>query len=60
MSTEKNRDSHSLIEQFLDTIWLEHNLAANTLSSYHTDLQALVNWLSRHGHDLLTMEIIDL
>ncbi|RXK32815.1 site-specific tyrosine recombinase XerD [Arsenophonus endosymbiont of Bemisia tabaci Asia II 3] len=49
-----------MIEQFLDTIWLEHNLAANTLSSYRTDLQASVNWLSRHGHDLLTVEIIDL
>lgn len=60
MSTEKNRDSHPLIEQFLDTIWLEHDLAANTLSSYRTDLQTLVDWLSRHGYHLLTVEAMNL
>ncbi|MFV9998222.1 MAG: site-specific tyrosine recombinase XerD [Arsenophonus endosymbiont of Dermacentor nuttalli] len=60
MSTEKNQASHPLIEQFLDTVWLEHDLAANTLSSYRIDLQTLVGWLSRHGYDLLTVEVIAL
>ena len=60
MSTEKNQASHPLIEQFLDAVWLEHDLAANTLSSYRIDLQTLVGWLSRHGYDLLTVEVMAL
>ncbi len=30
-----------LIEQFLDSIWLERNLAENTIDSYKLDLFAL-------------------
>lgn len=40
----------SLIEQFLDALWLEKNLAENTLSAYRRDLAMLVAWL--HHHDL--------
>ncbi|NRN27189.1 site-specific tyrosine recombinase XerD [Photorhabdus heterorhabditis subsp. aluminescens] len=49
-----------LIEQFLDAIWLEHDLAENTLVSYRLDLQALDNWLVHYGHDLLSVQSIDL
>jgi site-specific recombinase XerD len=31
------------IEQFLDALWLERNLAENTLSAYRRDLQGLWN-----------------
>jgi integrase/recombinase XerD len=35
----------ALIEQFLDALWLEKNLAENTLSAYRRDLTMLVEWL---------------
>ena len=35
------------IEQFLDALWLERNLAENTLSAYRRDLTMLVEWLDR-------------
>ncbi|PQQ40716.1 site-specific tyrosine recombinase XerD [Photorhabdus luminescens] len=52
--------TNPLIEQFLDAIWLEHDLAENTLASYRLDLQALDNWLIHHGHNLLSVQTIDL
>ncbi|RAX01519.1 site-specific tyrosine recombinase XerD [Photorhabdus sp. S8-52] len=52
--------TNPLIEQFLDAIWLEHDLAENTLASYRLDLQALDNWLIHHGHNLLSVQMIDL
>lgn len=42
MSVEKNRQ---LLDQFLDTIWIERNLAKNTLDSYRRDLLQLSDWL---------------
>ncbi|WP_313326890.1 site-specific tyrosine recombinase XerD [Enterobacter oligotrophicus] len=43
----------ALIEQFLDALWLEKNLAGNTLSAYRRDLTMLVEWLA---HRDLTLE----
>lgn len=43
----------ALIEQFLDALWLERNLAENTLSSYRLDLNALAAWLAHHDSALL-------
>lgn len=48
------------IEQFLDALWLEKNLAENTLSSYRRDLKMVVEWLSRHSLTLLTVQVGDL
>ncbi|CDH05321.1 site-specific tyrosine recombinase [Xenorhabdus bovienii str. oregonense] len=59
-SSEQTPSANPLIEQFLDTIWLEKDLAENTLSSYRLDLQALNNWLVYGGHDLLSVESIEL
>ncbi len=39
----------ALIEQFLDALWLEKNLAENTLSAYRRDLTLLVEWLAHRG-----------
>ncbi|MCG8708659.1 site-specific tyrosine recombinase XerD [Brenneria sp. 4F2] len=50
----------ALIEQFLDALWLERNLAENTLSSYRLDLRALVEWLAHHDCDLLRAQATDL
>ncbi|MEQ4674185.1 site-specific tyrosine recombinase XerD [Providencia vermicola] len=49
-----------LIEQFLDTIWLEQDLAENTLASYRNDLQSLDRWLDAHHLHLESVQSIDL
>ena len=49
-----------LIEQFLDALWLERNLAQNTLASYRQDLQTLTAWLQHHNLTLLTLQALDL
>ncbi|MEI7064961.1 site-specific tyrosine recombinase XerD [Dickeya chrysanthemi] len=49
-----------LIEQFLDALWLERNLAENTLSSYRNDLCSLAEWLAHHSSDLLQAQPLDL
>ncbi len=48
------------IEQFLDALWLERNLAENTLSAYRLDLQQLADWLVRQQSSLLTAGAPDL
>ena len=40
------------IEQFLDALWLERNLAENTLSAYRRDLTMVVEWLHHRGLSL--------
>lgn len=48
------------IEQFLDALWLERNLAENTLSAYRRDLTMIVEWLHHREATLLTMSREDL
>ncbi|HBX15568.1 MAG TPA: site-specific tyrosine recombinase XerD, partial [Leclercia adecarboxylata] len=50
----------ALIEQFLDALWLEKNLAENTLSAYRRDLGMLVAWLHHHQLSLATAQSDDL
>lgn len=40
------------IEQFLDALWLENNLAENTLSAYRRDLKGVVEWLHHRDSSL--------
>ncbi|WP_437611316.1 site-specific tyrosine recombinase XerD [Erwinia sp. V71] len=49
-----------VIELFLDALWIERNLAQNTLASYRLDLQALAGWLQHHNRTLLTADAADL
>ena len=49
-----------LTEQFLDALWIERNLAQNTLSSYRQDLQTLTGWLAHHQLTLLSVTPLDL
>ncbi|MBA0168910.1 site-specific tyrosine recombinase XerD [Pectobacterium sp. CFBP8739] len=49
-----------LIEQFLDALWLERNLAENTLASYRLDLRTFAEWLAHHDNDLLQAQALDL
>ncbi|QZN96538.1 site-specific tyrosine recombinase XerD [Symbiopectobacterium purcellii] len=48
------------IEQFLEAMWLERNLADNTLTSYRRDLTALADWLEHADNDLLQVQALDL
>ncbi|ARD59160.1 site-specific tyrosine recombinase XerD [Kosakonia radicincitans DSM 16656] len=48
------------IEQFLDALWLENNLADNTLSAYRRDLQGVAEWLHHRGSSLALARSDDL
>jgi integrase/recombinase XerD len=43
-----------LIDQFLDTVWVERGLSENTLSAYRSDLQIFAAWLT--DKNLLAVE----
>jgi integrase/recombinase XerD len=40
-----NEASDPLIGRFLDAVWMERGLSANTLAAYRADLAALARWL---------------
>lgn len=44
------------IERFLDALWMERGLSANTLSAYRLDLQAFALWLGPQKGNLQTAE----
>lgn len=54
------KNASSLIEEFLNTIWLEENLADNTLQSYRFDLKFFTQWLIKQNKSYLTIDKIDL
>ena len=39
--------SQAAIDRFVDAVWLEDGLSANTLAAYRRDLEALAAWLSQ-------------
>ena len=41
-----------LIDQFLDSLWLEKGLSKNTLSAYRPDLQNFALWADKSGNQL--------
>jgi len=43
------------LARFLDVIWLEDGLSANTLAAYRRDLAALSTWLREHGGGARTL-----
>ena len=40
-------DSQAAIDRFVDAVWLEDGLSANTLAAYRRDLEAFAEWLSQ-------------
>ncbi|MFT5521307.1 MAG: integrase/recombinase XerD [Enterobacterales bacterium] len=46
----------ALIQRFLDSLWMEHGLSEQTLSSYGSDLKLLSQWLNTKGQRLLTCQ----
>tara|TARA_Y100001970_G_scaffold65966_2_gene84290 strand:- start:5906 stop:6805 length:900 start_codon:yes stop_codon:yes gene_type:complete len=53
-----NLDSESLIDNFIDELWLEKGLSKNTLSAYRHDLSFFSKWYK--GTSLLNVTRIDL
>ncbi|MFG1173484.1 site-specific tyrosine recombinase XerD [Erwiniaceae bacterium CAU 1747] len=49
-----------LIEQFLDALWIERNLAKNTVISYRLDLKTMIDWLAHHHLTLLDADTANL
>ena len=39
--------THPIIDRFIDALWIEDGLSANTLAAYRRDLVLLVDWLQR-------------
>lgn len=50
------QSEQSIIEQFLDALWMEHGLSQNTLSAYRNDLASLAEWLQPRKLVLLQVE----
>jgi len=55
-------DHPSMIERYLDRIWMEKGLSDNSLAAYRRDLTAFADWLSvkRPGTTLLGVGRVDL
>ena len=49
-----------LIESFLDALWMEQGLSANTLTAYGSDLRGAHAWLAARGKSLLGARRSDL
>ena len=49
-----------LIDQFLDSLWLEKGLSRHTRNAYRTDLRSLAGWLEGRGGGLLRASRADL
>ena len=44
MTSDDIKDLPPIIDQFLNSLWLEDGLSKNTLNSYRYDLKQLVAW----------------
>ncbi len=56
-----NEEALSLIDYFLDIVWMEKGLSQNTLNAYRVDLRAFASWLQNSNTSLLqaTTELIE-
>ena len=53
MALQPADDSATVIDRFIDALWLEDGLSANTLAAYRRDLQGLQAWLTPQGLGLI-------
>lgn len=49
-----------IVDRFLDAIWMERGLSANTLGAYRADLLALQRWLAQRDASLIYASRADL
>ncbi|WP_070962277.1 site-specific tyrosine recombinase XerD [Vibrio sonorensis] len=47
-----NSADQGIVEQFLDSMWMERGLSENTLASYRADLVKLLQWMGEHNYKL--------
>ena len=48
------------VPRFLDVVWMERGLSANTLAAYRADLLSLQRWLAQRGRTLRSVDRADL
>ncbi|MGD9842420.1 MAG: site-specific tyrosine recombinase XerD [Steroidobacteraceae bacterium] len=60
MSGNRTPKTASVIDRFLDAVWVERGLSANTLSAYRADLVGLDRWLQQHSSKIDTATRSDL
>nr|WP_255725285.1 site-specific tyrosine recombinase XerD [Photobacterium sp. OFAV2-7] len=53
-------NDETLIERFLDAMWMERGLSDNTLASYRNDLSKLCSWIEQERLSLETVSVDDL
>lgn len=53
-------DIDPAVLRFLDVVWMERGLAANTLAAYRADLVALDRWLVKRGSTILRASRVEL
>ncbi len=51
-----SRDHTTVIDQFLDTLWMERGLSKNTLDAYRADLNQFAIWLQGQDKQLLHVD----
>ena len=54
MTSDDIKDLPSIIDQFLNSLWLEDGLSKNTLNSYRYDLKQLVAWYKNNDIVLIS------
>src|ERR1039458_10252513 len=52
--------ANPMLQKFLDAVWMERGLSANTLAAYRADLTALARWLEERDSALLNATRIEL
>ena len=60
MSALESEVDNSLLDTFIDHLWLEDGLSKNTLDSYRADLSHFNSWLDKHNSDLLAANQADI
>jgi integrase/recombinase XerD len=46
-------DDETLVDGFIDRLWMERGLSKNTLVSYRSDIAGFARWLRSHGSNLV-------
>lgn len=59
MSTVAQPEESAAISAFIDALWLEDGLSANTLAAYRRDLVAFEQWLVAKGKTLDEVQSVD-
>jgi len=60
VSVNRNSAAASVIDRFLDAVWMERGLSPNTLSAYRADLAGLERWLVARNAQISTANRADL